>query len=64
MKKYKIICDLCKHDIDINEVESDDYIHIEKEFGYFSNFDGEHHSIDICSRCYEEHIYLKVMQGR
>lgn len=63
MKKYKVICDLCKKQIDENEVESDDYVHIEKEFGYWSGFDGEHHSIDICCDCYEKYIYSKVMKG-
>ena len=33
-----------------------DYIHIEKKWGYNSDFDGEKHSFDICSQCYKKMV--------
>ncbi len=53
----KVFCNICG-----KEIEKDiygyyrDYLHIEKDWGYNSNKDGENHSIDICEECYDNLI--------
>lgn len=53
----KIVCNLCA-----KEIEKDltgnfyDYIEINKEWGYLSDFDGQTHSFDLCEECYKKLI--------
>ena len=46
----EIICDCCKKSID---PDKNDFVHIEKEWGYFSNKDGQIHIFHICESCYD-----------
>ena len=34
--------------------EKEDYIHIEKKWGYFSKSDGEYQEVDFCQDCWRE----------
>lgn len=53
----KVFCNVCGEEIkkDIYGYYND-YIHIEKKWGYNSDFDGEKHSFDICSQCYKKMV--------
>jgi len=45
-----VICNSCgKSIIEINQ--NSDYLHIEKDWGYFSPFDNENYRCDICPDC-------------
>lgn len=48
-KEVQIICDCCGREIDQTK---EDFLHIEKNWGYLSKQDGETHSLDICEDCY------------
>ena len=49
MKKTEIICHCCG-----KIIGQADYLHIEKEWGYFSGGkDGEKHEINLCEACYD-----------
>ena len=48
MKKTEIICHCCG-----KIIGQADYLHIEKEWGYFSDKDGECHSFDLCEKCFD-----------
>jgi len=64
MEKYvtTIICNLCEKSININKLGYlDDYLKIEKRWGFGSDFDNEVHAINICEDCYKKFIKnLKV----
>ncbi|NBH13312.1 hypothetical protein D3Z36_03770 [Lachnospiraceae bacterium] len=50
----KIICNCCKKVIrDQNFPFGTEYLHVEKEWGYFSNKDGERQEFDLCESCYD-----------
>lgn len=56
-KLVDVICNMCGEKVE----KSDngvihDYIHAEKEWGYFSDMDGENHSFDLCQNCYKKVI--------
>ena len=47
----KSICNCCGR-----VLEQEEYINIEKQWGYFSNKDGILHSFVICEKCYDKMI--------
>ena len=50
-----IACNMCGKKIGKNvHGYVDDYLSIEKAWGYNSPFDGEKHSIDLCCDCYKD----------
>lgn len=52
MEKNKKICHCCGH-----EIKQEDYLYIEKDWGYFSNEkDGQKHRFILCESCYDEWI--------
>ncbi|MCL2565598.1 MAG: hypothetical protein FWE24_07305 [Defluviitaleaceae bacterium] len=56
-----IFCNICGEKIHKNEYGYyDDFLSIEKKWGYHSQFDGETHFIDICQLCYK--IFLNNMK--
>lgn len=57
-----VICNMCAKDIDIkSRLYVDNHISIEKIWHYGSPFDGETHSIDLCTDCYSELVdMLKI----
>lgn len=51
----KIICNCCKKIIqEKGTLPMQDFLHIEKEWGYFSEKDGEKQEFDICEECYDK----------
>lgn len=56
--KLKVIyCNKCKKEIKItSDIMKEDVYHGEKEWGYFSNKDGQIHQFDLCEECYDEII--------
>lgn len=49
MSEYKRICHCCG-----KEIGQEDYVCIEKTWGYFSNHkDGQKHKICLCEPCYD-----------
>lgn len=57
-KKICVICNGCGKDIWHLEggIKQEDYISMDKMWGYFSNKDGENHHVDICEACYDRWI--------
>jgi hypothetical protein len=52
-----ITCNCCGEDIRMNTTEVlDDFVHIHKQWGYLSPYDGENHNIDLCNNCYSNII--------
>jgi len=47
----KVICSCCGNQLNVHE---NDYIHIEKKWGYFSNKDGVSQSLDLCEKCWDK----------
>lgn len=47
----KVLCNMCG-----NEIVCNDYLHVDKMWGYSSNKDNELHSFDICEKCYDKLI--------
>ena len=62
MKKYtneqileKIVCNRCgKETFTQRGLLKEDFVSIDKNWGYFSDKDGEIHRIDLCESCYDE----------
>ncbi|MFP3153473.1 hypothetical protein LQZ18_03430 [Lachnospiraceae bacterium ZAX-1] len=56
MKKVEnnIICNCCGKKITIqNEIPSEEFLHINKAWGYFSKKDGKRQEMDICETCFD-----------
>jgi len=56
-KIVDVICNMCGEKIE--KTENDvlhDYFQANKEWGYFSDIDGEKHSFDLCQNCYKKLI--------
>lgn len=54
-KENKIYCNSCgKRIVDTIGRDMEEYIHIEKIWGYPSEKDGECHSFDLCEPCYDK----------
>ena len=53
----KIICNKCGKEIVVTRgIPQEDVLDIEKQWGYFSEKDGQTDRFDICEDCYEEWI--------
>lgn len=51
----KVICNMCKKEIEVkNGMPEEEMLSVEKQWGYYSNKDGEKHSFDICEECYDK----------
>ena len=49
----KVICNCCGKEIEKNDHGYfEDYIHIEKKWGYTSDNDGKEDNADICEKCW------------
>lgn len=55
MKKNEdIYCNMCGKKINREkELFTEEIFHAEKEWGYFSDKDGECHSFDLCEKCFD-----------
>ena len=57
MEKAKIVCHKCGTVYVVEHaVAKKDFLYIEKDWGYFSKKDGEHHSLVLCEACYDRFI--------
>jgi len=62
MRKYTneqmletIVCNRCgKITTVVRGLLKEDFVSIDKNWGYFSHKDGEIHSLDLCESCYDE----------
>lgn len=53
----KLICNFCGQVVKAdNQTAKQDYVHIKKEWGYFSRKDGQTHQLVICEACYDKLI--------
>ncbi len=56
-KAVNIYCNKCSKEIPKKDkTHFSDFLEINKQWGYFSDSDGETHSFDICQDCYNEFI--------
>lgn len=53
MKRLEKCCNMCGKKMKDSGHNREDYIVIEKQWGYFSNKDGEKHTIILCEDCYD-----------
>lgn len=53
MKQEKHYCNICGKEMTETGLYQEDSIYIEKKWGYFSEKDGEKHSIRMCENCYD-----------
>lgn len=58
MEAKKIVqCNCCGKQFTVNEIEKTiiekEFLHIHKQWGYFSGKDGIIHEFDICEECYD-----------
>ena len=63
MRKYKgnyltaVICNCCgKNLVVANGIVREGVVHLNAEWDYFSEKDGENHSFDICEECYDRFV--------
>lgn len=55
MKDKKMVCNKCKKTINTGfDSNREDYLHVVKDWGYFSKRDMQTHEFVICEECYEE----------
>jgi hypothetical protein len=53
----RVTCNMCGRGIEKNELGYfNDYLSVEKKWGYHSNLDGESHEIDVCLDCYQDWV--------
>ena len=53
----RVICNICGHEIPKDRFGYfQDYVHIDKTWGYNSDKDGENVCIDICQDCFDKII--------
>lgn len=51
----RISCNCCGREIEtVNGIARQDYLHIKKEWGYFSNKDGKIQEMILCENCWDE----------
>ena len=59
MEAKKVIqCNCCGKQFTVNETEKTilekEFLHVRKQWGYFSNKDGIIHEFDVCEECYDK----------
>jgi ribosomal-protein-alanine N-acetyltransferase len=51
--RYEIICNCCGKAISVkDEIPGEDFLHIKKQWGYFSNKDGQFQEMYVCESCF------------
>lgn len=52
-----VMCNLCGGEVKKDAFgHFEEYLSIEKQWGYGSEYDGETHNIDICHECYKKFL--------
>ena len=63
-KEQRKICNCCGKEIHVEPMtDREEYLEVEKEWGYFSRKDGEIHHFILCESCYDrltEHFCIPV----
>ncbi len=58
----RVLCNCCGKPIDTGcDDVPGEFLSIVKRWGYFSPFDGEKHTIDLCLSCYQQWIRTFVI---
>ena len=53
----KIICNKCGKEIKvIRGVAQEDFLEVNKRWGYFSNKDNQEDTFELCEECYDEFV--------
>lgn len=53
----KIICNKCGKEIVVqNGIAREDYLSVDKRWGYFSGKDSQTDSFDLCEECYDSFV--------
>ncbi len=52
--QQEIICNCCKKVIQGQKAPYAEFLHVQKQWGYFSNKDGEKQEFDVCEACYDK----------
>ena len=56
-RQDKIICNKCGREIKVEQgIEKQDYIAVEKSWGYFSNKDGKSYKFIMCEECVDSMV--------
>lgn len=51
----QVVCNCCRRPLPVeNGIVLEDYIHVDKAWGYFSERDGEEIAFDLCENCTHE----------
>lgn len=54
-KLVKLVCNGCGKSIAVkNDVAPEDWLSVDKTWGYFSEKDGQIHAFDLCEACYDK----------
>ncbi len=60
-RNTQIICNKCGHVIEIkNDIPMEDYLKVNKDWGYFSKKDGTTVSFNLCEKCFD--VFLLEMK--
>lgn len=50
-----VLCNCCKKILqEEGKISKSEFLHVDKEWGYFSEKDGEKQEFDICEACYDK----------
>lgn len=60
-KVEKVLCNCCGKEITKEQGYFSDHLHIEKQWGYFSQKDGRKDDFDICENCYDKFVNSFVL---
>ena len=64
----KIVCNRCGREIPVRKgVPQEDFLEVEKTWGYFSDKDNQTDRFDLCELCYDEFVkgfQIKIRDGR
>ena len=56
-QEQKIICNKCGKEILFSGgMAKEDYLSVDKQWGYFSNKDTQTDSFDLCEECYDDFV--------
>lgn len=56
-KLTKVVCNACGKNLLVeNGILKEECIHVDHDFGFFGEKDGESDSFDLCEACYEKMI--------
>lgn len=57
LEQNQIFCNVCGVALSFDITDfGQEYVFIQKEWGYFSKKDGERHTIRLCEQCYDKWV--------